>query len=251
MTRSYQDTGALSLRPDLVAAQQVAWGALGEPGTWWTGAERVALAAETRRAEVCQLCAERKQALSPKAVAGSHAATDLLPAAAVEAVHRIRTDPARLSAGWVEELLATGQSAEPLSDGAYVELVSVVATVVLVDTFAQGLGQARRPLPLPQPGEPSRHRPAAARPDGAYVPMIPRGENSGPEADLYPQGFVPNVMRAMSLVPDAVRGFFALHGAHYVDVAGVADPSISGRAISRPQIELIAARVSALNECFY
>jgi hypothetical protein len=169
----------------------------------------------------------------------------------VEAVHRIRTDPGRLSARWAQGLLADGPRGQALSDGAYVELISVVATVVLVDTFAQGLGQARRPLPRPRPGAPSRHRPAAARPDGAYVPMIPRGENSGPEADLYPAGFVPNVLRAMSLVPAAVRGFFALHGAHYVDVAGVTDPTIGGRAISRPQIELIAARVSALNACFY
>jgi alkylhydroperoxidase family enzyme len=58
---------------------------------------------------------------------------------------------------------------------------------------------------------------------------------------------------AMSLVPDAVRAMGRLSEAHYLRPALVALPDAEqpGRAIDRPQVELIAARVSALNECFY
>ena len=57
----------------------------------------------------------------------------------------------------------------------------------------------------------------------------------------------------MSLVPDAVRVMGRLSKVHYLSPGLVAAPDACepGRAIDRPQIELIAARVSALNECFY
>ena len=60
-------------------------------------------------------------------------------------------------------------------------------------------------------------------------------------------------MRALSLVPDEVRMLRALAPSHYVPFERVTDPGFTppGRALARPQMELIAARVSALNECFY
>ena len=61
----------------------------------------------------------------------------------------------------------------------------------------------------------------------------------------------PNVIAAMSLVPDAVRDLRRLSDVHYISDAQVANPFARGEVLSRPQIELIAARVSALNECFY
>ena len=71
------------------------------------GAERVAIVQATRDARGCALCAERKANLSPFAQTSTaaHANTTTLPAAAVEAVHRIVTDAARLTRGWLEELL--------------------------------------------------------------------------------------------------------------------------------------------------
>ena len=72
----------------------------------------------------------------------------------------------------------------------------------------------------------------------------------GPEADLYGGGFVPNIMRALSLVPDEVRALRLSSSAHYVPVEQIPDPTVR-RALTRPQMEFVAARVSALNECFY
>jgi hypothetical protein len=57
-------------------------------------------------------------------------------------------------------------------------------------------------------------------------------------------------MRAMSLVPDEVRGLVDLSAAHYLAPTAMMDLS-AGLSLDRAQIELIAGRVSALNECFY
>jgi len=133
----------------------------------------------------------------------------------------------------------------------YVELVSVTSVMAGLDYFARALGVAPLPLPTPLAGEPSRHRPAGAKDGGAWVPIIDPADASGPEADLYGGGdFVPNIVRAMSLVPDEVRVLRRSTDAHYVPVAQIPDPTYH-RALARPQMELVAARVSALNQCFY
>jgi len=60
------------------------------------------------------------------------------------------------------------------------------------------------------------------------------------------------VIAAMSLVPDSVRMLKILSGVHYLDIPDVANPGANGgRSITRPQIELIAGRVSSLSDCFY
>jgi hypothetical protein len=85
------------MRPALETAQNEAWRRLGLPGTWWTGQERQAIAQECRAATGCAFCATRAAALSPLTVAGRHdVAEPSLPPAAIEAIHRIRTDPGRL-----------------------------------------------------------------------------------------------------------------------------------------------------------
>ena len=53
------------VRDDLVSAHRRAWARLAEPGEWWTGAVRLAIAEETRAATDCALCRDRKEALSP------------------------------------------------------------------------------------------------------------------------------------------------------------------------------------------
>ena len=58
------------VRDDITAAQRRAWDRLGRAGTWLTGAERIAVAAEARNALDCDLCQARKAALSPNAVHG-------------------------------------------------------------------------------------------------------------------------------------------------------------------------------------
>jgi len=233
------------VRKDLVAAHRFLLDHMRTPGTWWTGEERVAIATEARGAARCALCRARKASLSPSAATGRHDGPHVLPENVVDAVHRIRTDPARLSRSWFDGVIAGG-----LDVARYVELVGVSTLLAGLDYFARAFGVPPFPLPAPRPGEPSRHRPAGAKAGGAWVPMIAPEDATGPEADLYGGGFVPNIMRALSLVPDEVRALRRSSGAHYVPVEQIPDPTVR-RALARPQMEFVAARVSALNECFY
>lgn len=235
----------IAVRNDIVEAHRRAWQRIAKPGTWWTGQKRVAIAAEARNAVNCTLCRKRKEALSPNAVKGNHDSTNSLPEAAVEVIHRVVTDPGRLSNAWFEQVMDGG-----LEDTQYVEIISVVVTVVSIDTFCRGIGVPPHPLPTPLDGEPSRFRPKSAKLEGARVPMIANGLAEGPEADLYREGNYPNVGRALSLVPDEVRGLVDLMTAQYFPVYQVSDLRLH-RSITRAQMELVAGRVSALNQCFY
>ena len=162
-------TALCPVRTDIAEAHSLFWQKLAEPGTWWTGAERVAIAAEVRQARHCQLCRERKAALSPAAVQGAHDTGGMLPETVVEMIHRITTDPGRLSKPWYDDLLARG-----LSDTHYVEALGVIGRTVSVDSFCRALGLPVHPLPAPVAGEPSRRRPAEAQLDGAWVPISAR-----------------------------------------------------------------------------
>jgi hypothetical protein len=52
-------------------------------------------------------------------------------------------------------------------------------------------------------------------------------------------------------VPGEVQQLKLLSEAHDLPMDHVIDPRARLRTLSRPQMELIAGRVSALNECFY
>ena len=137
----------------------------------------------------------------------------------------------------------------------YVELISVTVFTNAIDVFARGVGVECFELPEAIPGEPSRQRPESARGDGAWVPQIPADEKSDSDyATLYGgQAFVPQIALALSLVPDEVRLLNDLSDSHYMSIDHVGDPGYSeaNRAIDRLQMELVASRVSAINECFY
>ena len=90
----------LPIRENLKREMEVAWTRLASPGTWWTGAERLAIAAEARYALDCDLCQQRKKTLSPYAVDGEHDALDELPDGIVEAIHRLVTDAGRITTNW-------------------------------------------------------------------------------------------------------------------------------------------------------
>ena len=82
----------------------------------------------------------------------------------------------------------------------------------------------------------------------AWVPLLAPENASSVDADVYGDSqFAPNIVRALSLVPDHVRTLRKWIASHYIDLGDIG----ARRAIDRQQIELIAARVSALNECFY
>lgn len=246
MTAFAYSNSPYPIRQDLPEAYRHAWNKLANAGNWWTGGARVAIAEEVRNATTCDFCSQRKAALSPFApLEGAHTSSTGLAANVIDVVHRLTTDPARLTKTWLEEV-----TSNDLSTGQYVEIISIVVTTLCIDSFHQALGFDLEPLPAPVDGDPSRLTPSGLDADTAWVPMIEKlGED---EADLWSQGRTGNVIRAMSLVPDAVRLLKTLSDAQYVAMEDVPNPEANGgRAISRAQIEFIAARVSAINDCFY
>jgi alkylhydroperoxidase family enzyme len=234
------------VRDDLAAAHRRAWARIAGPGRWWTGAERVAIAAEARNARGCALCRRRREALSPAAVEGRHDSLGKLPDAAVEAVHRIVTDPGRLSEAWFRKVIAGG-----LSEERYVELVSMIAHVTAVDTFTRAIGMPRHPLPTPMPGAPSRARPKGAKKHRFWVANIEPGDHDPEDADYFSMKQRANIRLALTLVPDEARSWFQMADVQYLSAPMMLDLDREHRAISRAQVELIAARVSALNQCTY
>ena len=176
---------------------------------------------------------------------GRHAEAGLLAAPYVDAVHRLATDPGRLTERWLDAMRAEG-----LEDERYIELVGIVITTVLVDTFHRALGMAEPALPRPEPGEPSRRRPGTARRTIAWIPTVSAEDGFAEVYGRLPH--IPNVRQALSLVPEEVHNLDRLEQAHYLPFEAVGEPgSNGGRQLSRPQIELIAARVSYLHDCFY
>jgi alkylhydroperoxidase family enzyme len=238
----------LRIRDDLAAAQAQMLACLTEPGTWWTGTERRAIALEARAARDCSLCAERKAALSPFSIDGFHEGPAELDTAVVDVIHRIVTDPGRLARSWYEGVIADSG----LTPERYVELVSATVIMNAVDVFARAVGYASPVLAEVTAGTPSKERPLSATIEGAWVPQIPIGGDDW--TALYEdREAVPQIGRALSLVPAEVNLLNSVSASHYMQLDDVTNTMHvePGRAIDRLQMELVASRVSAVNECFY
>jgi alkylhydroperoxidase family enzyme len=243
-TLDYAPAG-VPVRDDLRDTHAAMLEYLRTPGPWLSGSERIAVAEESRNGPECPLCLERAAALSPEQARGQHARVTALPDPLVDIAHRVRTDSGGLSKAWFERTLASG-----LDEGAYVEAVGIVAFTAGLDHFCRALGIPPFPLPEPLPGAATGRRPAGARGGRAWVAMIAPEDATGPEADLYSGSFVPHIAQALSLVPDHSRVLQRESASHYVAMSDLTDPKV-GRDLDRMQMELVAARVSALNECFY
>jgi len=238
----------LHIRDDLAAAQAQMLACLTEPGTWWTGTERRAIALEARAARDCALCVERKAALSPFSVDGFHDGPAELDTAVVDVIHRIVTDPGRLARSWYKGVIADSG----LTPERYVELVAATVIMNAVDVFARAVGYASPALAKVTAGAPSKERPLSATVEGAWVPQIPVGGDDW--TALYEDRVsVPQIGRALSLVPAEVNLLNLVLASHYMQLDKVTNTKHiePGRAIDRLQMELVASRVSAVNECFY
>ncbi len=204
------------------------------------------IAQEVRNALSCEFCARRQEALPPYNFAGKHQLDEGLDEVAIDAVHRVITDQTRITKSWVEDNAMKG-----LSKGAYVELAGLAVAVLSVDEFHRAIGVALEVLPDALPGAPDGYMPALASEGTGYVPMLPYDGAIGKEADLWGDRGA-NVFRAFSAVPNAVRDWMMISSAQYLSLEGMANfDSPENRSINRMQIELVAGRVSAVNECFY
>ena len=214
-----------AIRPEVVATQGQVWDAIRHPGAWWSGPARVEIARQARAARILRTIPPWSRKDLPEA-------GDRLPDAAVEVVRTIAADAHRIDRSWAEEKISQ------LGDAQYVELIAVTVVVCAMDTFADALGVDYEPLPEPLGGDPDQQRNPNVSAEGAFVDMqVPW------------QG--PNVARALSLVPSQQMLFMGLVMQMYGGPGLFTEMVWENTPLSRPQAELLAARVSALNECFY
>lgn len=240
------------IRIELTQAVSRAWKGLGACGTWWSAKQRIAIAAETRRAADCEICTERLRAVSPAWIAREHKGNLLLPVWAVEAVHAIASDPRRLHRGWYDRLKQSGMAEEE-----YIELLSVVAITIAADTYCRAIGTLPAAFPTPAAGDPTRHRPRGARYGLAWMQTLAPEDREACDPDLYQESPEPrrrgggNIHRALSLVPVAMMDWWDLFEKMYMTSVEMRDFSREYRSISHAQIEFLASRVAVANRCFY
>lgn len=237
---SLYDDSPYPVRADLEAAHQAQFERFGQPGTWGSGAQRIAVIAAARRA-----CIDAGVLEAPE---DGGAVSDVeLPKVVQDIIATVAVSPKDVDLDFYNAAIGSG-----LSDAEYTEIVGLVSFITNLDVFARGIGVAPRPLPAPQAGEPSRERPPEAVQEQAFVPTIPNPPEGGARAKAMYGPFKPYIMRAMSLVPDEFDDHIALERAQYLPLEKVMEFDYAHHdGLTRPQVEVIAGRVSALNDCFY
>ncbi len=178
---------------------------------------------ESRKARHCARCRRGGER--------EHSSTDTLSAAAVEVIHRVVNDSGNLTRGWAEIQI------DELGDARYAELVAVTAIIVSIDVYSRSAGEREHELLPPIDGPPAAERPDDVGDVGAFIPMT--------ETKL-----LANVSRALSLVPRTNATWRALVTESYSRGPQMLELTWD-RALTRPQVELIAAQVSRLQDCFY
>lgn len=213
-----------------------------EPGTWGTAAQRTAIAAEARRA--------RAAAGIQESIGDEHLVDGAeLPAAARQLARDVALGGVNIDRAYCTDAQAAG-----VTEGAYVEIVGLVARLAHLDVFARGIGVPARALGDPVDDRaPTFERPPVAKNEGFFTATVPNAPAGGELATtLYGKHQAANILRSLSLVPDEARRLNHIMDQEYYSMETIFDLTHSSHeALSRPQIELVAARVSALNQCFY
>lgn len=212
------------------------------PGTWCNAAERTALAAEARKARVAagiqESCGDEQLTENP----------DLH-----EPARQLARDVA-LGGATIDRNYCAATQAAGVTEGAYVEIVGLVARLAHLDVFARGIGVSARALGRPVDDRAATfERPSVAKNEGFFTATVPNAPAGGELAKtLYGKHQAANILRSLSLVPDEARRLNRVMDEEYFSMETIFDLTHSSHeALSRPQIELVAARVSALNQCFY
>lgn len=206
--------GLPGVEPDLPASFRAEWEFLAAPGTWLTGDERVAVAAVARAAR-----------------SGGPIPETTLSAVEVDAAITLGREPGVIRAGIVDAWYERGLVVER-----YVEIVGISSRITAVDSFHRTMGLDLEPLPKPAGGQPTRtpSNPGARRTRRSYAPTVG----------------APQIVTVLSLVPDEQAAWIRLSDAMYMTFEAMNLPG-DQRGLHRSEIEVVAARTSLINECFF
>ena len=214
---------------------------LGNPGTWGTGDQRLAIAGCARQAGIAAGLLEETES-------GSQSSSGGLSGVAKKVVNELAVLPKDFNESSYQRAIKGGFTEEE-----FVEIVGIVARIVDLDVFARGIGVPLKPFPEAQSGEPSRKRPETATQEQAWVPTVPNLPEGGDIAKaLYGEMPKPYIVRGLSLVPDEMKKHLELEQVQYMPLKHVRDFDHQHHAgLTRVQVEIVAGRVSAINQCFY
>ncbi len=223
----------VAVREDLAEAHRLAWEHLAAPGSWFTGAQRIELASTV-------IVAITDPEPAPPWVAVS--STDRLPTdlAAPNAAHDVAYRLARHAGTITADVHATAAAA--LGELAYIEVCAIVSTTAAVGHFCRNIGVEIPPFPAPTTGQPTGDQPAdVVSAELNWVPVAA------------PADLTAAVVQAYSAVPAEFENTWRMASAQYMpeDEMMHADWSRRPGGLTRPQTELVAARVAQLRECFY
>lgn len=213
---------AAYVRHDIVHAHRQTWKAIASAGSFWSDVDRLEIAKQARAAR-----SQRSDLPFNRSYPDSRLNRNTL-----ETVRKVAADAGKIDRLWAKKQIAS------IGDGPYAELVAIVASVSAVDAFSEALGRPREMLPKATGGSCSGVKSDNATDIGGYLPMVDPWDG-------------PNVSRALSLVPAANALFMQNVSSMYVGRGGGFNDMVWDGPLSRPQAELLAARVSSVNECFY
>jgi hypothetical protein len=126
-------------------------------------------------------------------------------------------------------------AADTVGDPMTVETIGLVSRLSAVDRFHTVLGMAKPPLPQPGPGSATGEIQTGLKRRSGHVPM--------------PPGSIPF---SLDLIPAEGRALMEIHGPLYMTADEMGDPQFNrSPGLHRPQMELVAARTSLINECFF
>lgn len=223
----------VTVRDDLAEAHRLAWEHVSSPGSWWSGTQRIELASTILSALFDD------EPLAPWARVSD---TDRLPqaSAAPAAAHDFVYRLARHAGTITAEIHRT--VADEVGELAYVELCALTSTVAAVAHFHRNVGLEVPPLPDPVAGEPTGERPdEIVAAELNWVPVAAPADRTAA------------VLQAYTSVPAEQANTWRMGAAQYMPSEEMIHPDWSRRpgGLSRAQMELVAARVAQLRECFY
>ncbi len=199
--------------PAADAAIATALAGIAAPGSFFTGAERIAFANQARFAR------------------GLIADAPTLDPLVAESVSRVAVEAMNSRSEHVAAWEASGRDVV-----GFVEMVAVVALTCSIDSYRIGLGAPLDAVPDPQPGDPTPAVDERAVTSNAWVPTV--GVALAPTS----LSALPNEGKLKGAI--SKEWYLTDEFVHKYDV----EP---GRELTRAQMELIASRTSYLNECFF
>lgn len=155
--------------------------------------------------------------------------------ALLDGAYRLARHAGTLTEQWYEQLVADGT--HPLE---WVEVVGIVVATLPPVAFARAVGLPIPELPEAVPGAPTGLE--AGELSAATLNWVPVAA---------PADRVASVVQALSALPSEWNNLWQLAAAQYMSDRQMDDPLWNRGTLSRPQMELVAGRLSLIRECFF